>query len=181
MARRGAATGRRTARAILIDADDRLLLIRRTKPGQPVYWTTPGGGVDDTDASIEAAMHREIAEEMGAEAAGASQVFLNSRPSAAGIAVQHFFVARLTRLDWSARSDPEFADPAKGSYELARIDLHGDDLASIDLVPVALKKFILANRAALLAQVADVGTPAAANSTGESFHDPGGFWGAQPP
>src|SRR6266496_950558 len=84
-----------------------------------------------------------------------AQVFLNSRPSDAGVAVQHFFVARLTRLDWSARNDPEFADPAKGSYELERVDLHGDDLASIDLVPVALKAFILANREALLAQVAD--------------------------
>ena len=174
------ATGRRTARAILIDADDRLLLIKRTKPGQAVYWTTPGGGVDDTDASIEAAMHREIAEEMGAEAAGASQVFLNSRPSAAGVAVQHFFVARLTRLDWSARSDPEFADPAKGSYELARIDLHGDDLASIDLVPVALKKFILANRAALLAQVADVGTRPPRPPRGSRSMIPEGFGARNP-
>ena len=156
-ARLGAATGRRTARAILIDADGRLLLIKRTKPGRPVYWTTPGGGVDETDASIEAAMHREIAEEMGAAAAGASQVFLNSRPSDAGIAVQHFFVARLTSLDWSARDDPEFSDPAKGSYQLERVDLHGDDLASIDLVPAAVKAFILANREALLAQIADVG------------------------
>ena len=153
--RLAAATGRRTARAILIDADGRLLLIKRTKPGKPVYWTTPGGGVDDTDASIEAAMHREIAEEMGAVAAGASQVFLNSRPSDAGIAVQHFFVARVMSLDWSTRSDPEFADPAKGDYELARVDLHGDDLAAIDLVPAALKAFILANREALLAQVED--------------------------
>ena len=106
-------------------------------------------------------MHREIAEEMGAAAAGASQVFLNSRPSDAGVAVQHFFVARVTRLDWSARSDPEFADPAKGDYELARVDLHGDDLASIDLVPVALKAFILANREALLAEVADIGVQSA--------------------
>src|SRR6266571_4814211 len=171
MATRLAATmGRRTARAILVDADDRLLLIKRTKPGQAVYWTTPGGGVDDTDASIEAAMHREIAEEMGAEAAGASQVFLNSRPSAAGVAVQHFFVARLTRLDWSARSDPEFADPAKGSYELA----------SIDLVPVALKKFILANRAALLAQVAAVGTRPPRPPRGSRSMIPEGFGARNP-
>ena len=142
---------------MLVDADDRLVLIKRTKPGQPVYWTTPGGGVEDTDASMEAALHREIAEEMGAEAAGASQVFLNSRPSRAGVAVQHFFVARLTRLDWSARSDPEFGDPARGSYELELVDQHGDDLASIDLVPAALKQLILANREALIAEVAGVG------------------------
>jgi ADP-ribose pyrophosphatase YjhB (NUDIX family) len=156
MATRSAAMGRRTARAILVDADDRLMLIKRTKPGQPVYWTTPGGGVEDTDASIEAALHREIAEEMGAAAAGASRVFLHSRPSDAGVAVQHFFVARLTSLDWSARSDPEFSDPARGSYELVRVDLHGDDLASIDLVPTALKEFILANREALVAEVAGI-------------------------
>jgi len=155
-ARLAAATGRHTARAILVDADDRLMLIKRTKPGQPVYWTTPGGGVEDSDASIEAALHREIAEEMGAEAAGASQVFLNSRRSDNGIAVQHFFVARLTRLDWSARRDPEFGDPARGGYQLERVDLHGDDLASIHLVPVALKQFILANREALLAEIAGV-------------------------
>jgi len=155
-ARLAAATGRHTARAILVDADDRLMLIKRTKPGQPVYWTTPGGGVEDSDASIEAALHREIAEEMGAEAAGASQVFLNSRRSDNGIAVQHFFVARLTRLDWSARRDPEFSDPARGSYQLERVDLHGDDLASIHLVPVALKQFILANREGLLAEIAGV-------------------------
>ena len=47
--------GRRSARAILIDDDGNLVLIRRTKPGVPVYWTTAGGGVEDSDASTEAA------------------------------------------------------------------------------------------------------------------------------
>lgn len=164
--------GRRTARAILVDADDRLMLIKRTKPGQPVYWTTPGGGVEDTDASVEAALHREIAEEMGAEAAGASQVFLNSRPSDDGVAVQHFFVARLTTLDWSARSDPEFGDPARGSYELVRVDLHGDDLASIDLVPTALKEFILVNREALLAEIAGAVSMIPESFGARSTHNP---------
>lgn len=99
-------------------------------------------------------MHRELAEELGAEASGASRVFLFSSPSDAGIAVQYFFVARLTTLDVSARSGPEFDDPSRGGYDLDRIDLRGDDLASVDLKPVALKEFILANRAALLAEVA---------------------------
>lgn len=75
------AVGRRAARAILIDDRDRLVLIRRTKPGQVSYWTAPGGGVEDTDASVEAALHRELAEELGAEASGVSRVFLfSSRP-----------------------------------------------------------------------------------------------------
>jgi ADP-ribose pyrophosphatase YjhB (NUDIX family) len=149
--------GRRAARAILIDDQGRLVLIRRTKPGQVPYWTAPGGGVDDTDASVEAALHRELAEELGAEAAGASRVFLLSSPSDTGIAVQYFFLARLTKLDESSRTGPEFEDASRGGYDLDRIDLQGDALASIDLKPAALKEFILANREALLAEVAAAG------------------------
>ncbi len=117
----------------------------------------PGGGVEGTDSSIVAALYRELAEELGAEATGASQVFLVSSPSDAGVAVQHFFVARLTKLNESARSGPEFGDPSRGGYDLDRIDLRGNDLASIDLKPTALKEFILANREALLVEAANVG------------------------
>lgn len=146
------AMGRRVARAILIDDRGRLVLIKRTKPGQPPYWTAPGGGVEDSDASVEMALHRELAEELGAEAADASQVFLFSSPSDAGVAVQHFFVARLAVLNDAARSGPEFSDPSRGGYELDRVDLRGDDLAVLDLKPPELKEFILANRDALLAE-----------------------------
>jgi len=152
-----AVIGRRAARAILIDDQDRLMLIKRTKPGQASYWTAPGGGVDATDESVEAALHRELAEELGAEASGALQVFLFSSPSDAGVAVQYFFVARLTSLDQSVRSGPEFEDPSRGGYDLDRIELRGDGLALIDLKPAALKEFILANRDALLAEVAAAG------------------------
>lgn len=144
------AVGRRAVRAILIDDLGRLVLIKRTKPGQAPYWTAPGGGVEDTDASVEAALRRELAEELGAEAAVASQVFLFSSPSDTGVAVQHFFVARLTGMNESARSGPELSDPSRGGYDLDRVDLRGDDLIGFDLKPTALKEFILANREALL-------------------------------
>lgn len=99
-------------------------------------------------------MHRELAEELGATAADASQVFLFSSSSEAGVTVQHFFVARLINMDTSARSGPEFNDPSRGGYELDRVNLLGEDLASIDLKPAALKEFILANREALLVEAA---------------------------
>lgn len=152
-----ATVGRRAARAILIDDQGRLVLIKRTKPGQDPYWTAPGGGVETSDSSIEAALYRELSEELGAEAAGASQVFLFSSPSDAGVAVQHFFVARLVTLDESTRSGPEFSDPSRGGYDLDRINLHSDELTSIDLKPTALKEFILANREALLAEAVTAG------------------------
>jgi ADP-ribose pyrophosphatase YjhB (NUDIX family) len=151
------AVGRRAARAILIDDLGQLVLIKRTKPGQAPYWTAPGGGVEDTDASVKAALYRELAEELGAGVADASQVFLFSSPSDNGVTVQHFFVARLSSLDESACSGPEFSDPSRGGYELSRVDLHGDELASVDLKPAALKEFILANREALLVEAGIVG------------------------
>lgn len=141
----------------MIDDSGRLVLFKRTKPGHDSYWTAPGGGVEDGDVSVEAALHRELAEELGAEVTDASQVFLFSSPSDAGIAVQHFFVARLASLDESARSGPEFSDPSRGGYELDRVNLRGDDLASIDLKPTPLKEFILANREALLVEAVTVG------------------------
>jgi len=136
----------------LIDDLGRQVLIKRTKPEQAPYWTAPGGGVEADDASVEAALHRELAEELGAKATDASQVFLFSSPSNDGVAVQHFFVARLVSLDESERSGPEFSDPSRGGYDLDRVDLRGDDLASIDLKPTALKEFILANREAVLVE-----------------------------
>jgi ADP-ribose pyrophosphatase YjhB (NUDIX family) len=70
------AVGRQAARAILIDDHGRLVLIKRTKSGQAPYWTAPGGGVDPSDESVDAALHRELAEELGAAASGAARVFL---------------------------------------------------------------------------------------------------------
>lgn len=62
---------KRSARAILIDRQHRLVLIRRTTPGQAPYWTTPGGGVEPGDASTEAALARELREELGWPGGGA--------------------------------------------------------------------------------------------------------------
>jgi ADP-ribose pyrophosphatase YjhB (NUDIX family) len=143
---------KRSARAILLDEQDRLLLIKRIKPGQQPYWTAPGGGVETSDSSVEAALHRELAEELGARVAATSQVFLFSSPGEHGASVQHFFVGRVVELDESSRTGAEFDDASRGGYELDRVDLHGDALVSVDLKPTALKDFILANRDALLAE-----------------------------
>ena len=144
---------RRSARAILIDGDGSLVLIKRTKPGVPVYWTAAGGKVEDTDVSPEAAMHREIFEELGATATGASQVFLVSSPTESGVRIQHIFVARLASLDLSLRNGPELFNPDAGRYDPDRVSLVTDEtLAAIDLRSPELKAFILANREALLAE-----------------------------
>lgn len=146
------AVGRRGARGIVIDDERRMVLIKRTKPGQNPYWTSPGGGVEESDISVEAALRRELAEELGATADGYQQVFLASDPSDAGVAIQYFFVARLISLNLTERYGSEFTKPERGGYDLDYVPLSDDSLETIDLKPVVLKEFVLANRAALLAE-----------------------------
>jgi hypothetical protein len=99
-------------------------------------------------------MYREIAEELGATATGASQVFLMSHPSRLGMTIQYYFVARLTGIDLTLRTGPELSNPAKGGYDEHRVTLTDDGtaLSALDLRPPALKQFILSNRQALLTE-----------------------------
>lgn len=57
---------RRTARVLLIDDRDRVLLFADTDPGLPGsgWWMTPGGGVDLGESDLDAAV-REVEEETG--------------------------------------------------------------------------------------------------------------------
>ncbi|WP_449344037.1 NUDIX domain-containing protein [Streptomyces pactum] len=73
---------KRTARALLIDGEDEpeLVLIKRTKPGEPPYWITPGGGVEPEDASVVAALHRELDEELGATVTRVVPAFVDTVP-----------------------------------------------------------------------------------------------------
>jgi ADP-ribose pyrophosphatase YjhB (NUDIX family) len=56
---------RSAARAIVLDPEDRILLVRFEFPDRTV-WATPGGGIDDGE-SDEAAVRRELSEEAGLE------------------------------------------------------------------------------------------------------------------
>ncbi len=139
---------RRSVRAILLDEDDRLVLIKRIKPGQAPYWTTPGGGVESTDVSLEAALRRELQEELGAEADRFAQVFQFTAPAGEGVSVQHFFVCRLLELREDACTGPEFDDPSRGDYQLDLATI--DELPAVDLKPEGLTEFITSNKEALL-------------------------------
>ena len=55
------------ARVLLLDRDDRVLLLRGSDPAAPgagLWWFTPGGGLDPGETAEEAA-RRELAEETG--------------------------------------------------------------------------------------------------------------------
>ncbi len=55
---------RAAARALVLDADDRVLLVAHLPGGGRTVWTAPGGGLDPGESYEEAAA-RELAEEVG--------------------------------------------------------------------------------------------------------------------
>jgi len=55
---------RLAVRAVVIDADERLLLFRFVSPGGRSFWAAPGGGVEEGE-SFEQAIRRELREEAG--------------------------------------------------------------------------------------------------------------------
>ncbi len=139
---------KRTARAILLDGDD-LLLIKRTKPDAPPYWITPGGGVEPEDATVVEALHREVDEELGAKVTDVVPAFVDTvehihEDGTRGVKVQHFFVCRLGSMDLSRRHGPEVDEPC-GTYEFVRVPFTRAGIASVEVVPPSLRAFLDAN------------------------------------
>lgn len=132
---------RRAVRALLLDGDA-LVLIRRTKPGRPVYWTTPGGGIEPGDASPEAALRRELDEELGATAGAVRQVFACGEQSPGLHRLNTFYVCRLVSMDLSRRHGPEFDDPGSGRHDVERVTCTPAALSSIDLIPETLAAYL---------------------------------------
>lgn len=139
---------KRTARALLFDGDQ-LVLIKRTKPGIAPYWLTPGGGVEDDDASVVAALHREVDEELGGKVADVVPAFVDTvehiaDDGAHGVKVQFFFACRLVSMDLDRRHGPEVDDPC-GEYEVVRVPFSRMGIASVDIVPLTLRHYLDAN------------------------------------
>jgi ADP-ribose pyrophosphatase YjhB (NUDIX family) len=139
---------KRSARVILLDGDE-LVLIKRTKPGREPYWVTVGGGVEADDETIEAALHREVFEELGGTVERAELVHLITDELEGGIGIQHIFAARLVSMDLTARTGTEFSKPERGGYEVVRVPFTPVGVRELNLMPPQLADFIVANTGAI--------------------------------
>ncbi|MFI8433991.1 NUDIX domain-containing protein [Streptomyces sp. NPDC079020] len=118
-------------RAVLVTADDTVLVIRRTRPGIPEYWVLPGGGVEPSDASREAALHREIHEEI----TGKADIIRLLHTMESDDERQIFYLARISTWSFDDRTGPEFSAEGRGEYALEEIPLTMAGLDGIDLKP----------------------------------------------
>ncbi|MBM9620363.1 NUDIX domain-containing protein [Streptomyces zhihengii] len=118
-------------RAILVTADGTMLVIRRTRPGIPEYWVLPGGGVEPGDESREAALHREIHEEI----AGKADIIRLLHTMESDDERQLFYLARIATWSFEDRTGPEFSVGGRGEYALEEVPLTVEGLDGIDLKP----------------------------------------------
>lgn len=141
-------------RAVLVDDTDRLVVFRRIRPGREPYYSTPGGGVEPDDASLAAALRRELDEELRAEIDDPVTLLAIDRVHENGKHNRHLiFAARLRSMRPGAKYGPEFDDPSRGAYEIARIPFTPAAIAEINLRPQALKDYLEANAEAILADL----------------------------
>jgi ADP-ribose pyrophosphatase YjhB (NUDIX family) len=132
-------------RAVLLDGDE-IVLFRRTRPGVPVYWAFPGGGVEKRDADLEAALRRELDEELYARVAGlVPLVALATEDLPGRTETQHLYACRLVSMDFERRHGAEFDNPAKGTYEVVRVPFTIEALSAVLLVPPPLADYVRAN------------------------------------
>jgi predicted house-cleaning noncanonical NTP pyrophosphatase (MazG superfamily)/ADP-ribose pyrophosphatase YjhB (NUDIX family) len=146
---------RHAVRALLLDEDDNLILFRRTKPGHELYWSTPGGQVEEGDADGDAALRRELDEELGATVGPLRQVFVYAEQTPGLHYLSTFYVCRLVEMNLARRHGPEFDEPANGVYDVARIPCDPAAIEDIDLFPEPLSAYLLSH-VSELPRVADL-------------------------
>ena len=141
-------------RAVLVDDTDQMVVFRRIRTGREPYFSTPGGGVEPSDASLAGALRRELDEELRAEIDDPVTLLSIDRVHDNGKHNRHLiFAARLLSMRPHAKYGPEFDDPSRGVYELARIPFTPDAIAGANLRPQPLKAYLEANTAAVLADL----------------------------
>ena len=141
-------------RAVLVDDTDQMVVFRRIRPGREPYYSTPGGGVEPDDASLADALRRELDEELRAEIGEPVTLLAIDRVHDNGKHNRHLiFAARLRSMDPQGKYGPEFDDPSRGEYQIARIPFTAAGIAAANLRPQPLKDYLQANAAAILADL----------------------------
>jgi 8-oxo-dGTP pyrophosphatase MutT (NUDIX family) len=132
---------RHNVRAVLLD-DDQLVFLRRSWPGCLPYYTTVGGGVEPYDADLEAALRREVMEELGATIGAATEFLTLTEPGGKVTVVQHYFRAELLDMDLNRRGGPELDDPDTGDFSPVRVALDASAVAALELQPPELIDYL---------------------------------------
>ena len=126
----------------VIREENRYLFIHRIK-GDKEYWVVPGGGVEEDDATLAAALKRECVEELGVEVE-VGEFFAKTYFELDGVEQeQHIFHCRITGGVVGTGQGPEYQPDGgyEGSYE--PVWLHKEELRDKHILPEEVKHIII--------------------------------------
>jgi ADP-ribose pyrophosphatase YjhB (NUDIX family) len=132
-------------RAILIKDNTALLLIKRVRPERATYWVFPGGGVEAGDASLGAALEREISEELAGSIHIHKLVFVQEQEGEDSITRESFFLCDIRNYNFENKTGSEFTDPSRGEYTLEEVKLTDGELSKRNVQPEEVKQLLLDN------------------------------------
>ena len=95
-------------RVIVLDEDNRILMVKQEHPERTV-WMVPGGGIEDGENSAQAAV-REVLEETGLEVEILGLIWHVEEVSDRGQRFVNFFKARVAGGELKLGADPEFSE-----------------------------------------------------------------------
>jgi 8-oxo-dGTP pyrophosphatase MutT (NUDIX family) len=119
-------------RAVLVTPTGTTLLMKRIRPGSAPYWVLVGGGVEDSDPDHEAALLREIREEIAGEA---DILRLFHRTTNGSGETEYVYLLGVEKWDFADRTGPEFERDDRGEYILDEIPLTPEAIADVNLLP----------------------------------------------
>ncbi len=94
-----------TVAGALVESDEGLLLVRNQRRNGAIDWSTPGGVIDPTDASLLSGLAREVEEETGLRVTGWEGPLYEVRATAA-------------ELGWSMRCEVHRATAYRGTLRI---------------------------------------------------------------
>lgn len=128
-------------RAIICE-EDRYLFIHRRNAARE-YWVFPGGGVEEYDADLTAALRRECREELGVEVE-VGEFFTKTYFELDGVPQeQYIFHCRIAGGVLGTGQGPEFQPDSgyEGSYELEWV--HKSEMREKPILPEEVKHIII--------------------------------------
>ena len=127
-------------RAVLFTDAGTMLVINRIRPGIPPYQVLVGGGVEDEDAGLEAALLREIREEIAGEATDLRPFHQLTNDKGE---VEHFYTAQIVTWNFDNRTGPEFQRDDRGEYLIEEVPLTTEAIDALNLMPPHIKDALL--------------------------------------
>ena len=130
---------RRDRAGVIVVVDGRLALIDRVRPGSSPYSVVPGGGVDEGETFLAAAV-REAKEELGLDVVlrSSEPTFVVRRPDGE----QRYFLADVIGGTFGPGAGPEW-EPGRGRGTYTPVLVTPDEAARRELAPMAVSEALL--------------------------------------